>query len=240
MSLSIIIPILNEEKNILKLFKLIKRELFIKYEILFIDDNSIDNTKKIIFRIKKKNKFVKYFNRKKRIRDLSQSCKIGIIKSRYDKILIMDADLQHHPKYIKKMLNNMIKNSSDIVIASRKFNQRKKVHGLNILRFISSKILIVLFNFISQIKSNDPMSGFFLFKKKIFYKSQKKMFLKGYKILADLLANTDKDTKISHIYIEFYKRNAGKTKMDLKIILILINFISSILLSKVKNKLTTF
>ena len=66
------------------------------------------------------------------------------------------------------------------------------------------------------------------------------MFLKGYKILADLLANTDKDTKISHIYIEFYKRNAGKTKMDLKIILILINFISSILLSKVKNKLTTF
>ncbi len=240
MSLSIIIPVLNEEKNILKLFKLIKREVLVKYEILFIDDNSIDNTKKIIFKIKKKNKFVKYFNRKKRIRDLSKSCKVGITKSRYDNILIMDADLQHHPKYIKKMMNNMIKNSSDIVIACRKFNQRKKVHGLNILRFISSKILIVLFNFISQIKSNDPMSGYFLFKKKIFYKSQKKMILKGYKILADLLANTDKDTKISHIYIDFYKRNAGKTKMDIKIILILVYFLSRILLSKIRNKLTIF
>ena len=66
------------------------------------------------------------------------------------------------------------------------------------------------------------------------------MILKGYKILADLLANTDKDTKISHIYIDFYKRNAGKTKMDIKIILILVYFLSRILLSKIRNKLTIF
>ena len=207
MKISIIIPVLNEEKNILKLFNLIKKEVFVKFEILFIDDNSVDKTKLIINQIKKNNKIVRYYNRKNQIRNLSRSCKLGISKSRYDNILIMDADLQHHPKYIKKMINNMNKNSSDIVVACRKFNERKKVDGLNMLRFVSSKLLIKLFNFISKIKSNDPMSGYFLFKKKIFYRSQKKMFLKGYKILADILINSSKEIKISHIYINFYKRN---------------------------------
>ena len=153
---------------------------------------------------------------------------------------MMDADLQHHPKYIKRMIKNMNKNSSDIVVACRKFNERNKVDGLNILRFVSSKLLIKLFNFISKIKSNDPMSGYFLFKKEIFYKSQKKMFLKGYKILADLLINAGKEIKISHIYINFYKRNAGKTKMDMKIIFTLMKFILWILTAKVRNKLAIF
>jgi dolichol-phosphate mannosyltransferase len=235
MNISIIIPVLNEEKNILKLFDLIKKENFVKYEIIFVDDNSKDNTKKIIKQIKKYNRFIKYFNRKNKERDLSKSCKLGIIKSRYNNILIMDADLQHHPKYIKKMMKEMHKKSSDIVVACRKFNKRDKVYGLNILRFFSSIILIKIFNLISKIKSDDPMSGYFLFKKKLFYRSEKKMFLKGYKILADLLVNTNKDIKINHIYIDFYKRNAGKTKMNLKIILILLKFIFWILSAKVKN-----
>ena len=89
-------------------------------------------------------------------------------------------------------------------------------------------------------KSDDPMSGYFLFKKKIFYRSEKKMFLRGYKILADLLINTKKNIKINHIYIDFYKRNAGKTKMNLRIILILIKFIFWILSAKAKKKLSIF
>ena len=45
--LSLVIPILNEEKNILPLTKKIIRYLKqIKYEIIFVDDNSFDNSKK--------------------------------------------------------------------------------------------------------------------------------------------------------------------------------------------------
>ena len=65
--LSLVIPILNEEKNINLLIHLIKKNLkLIKYEIIFVDDNSSDNSKKIILEFKKKNKFIKYFNRKKK------------------------------------------------------------------------------------------------------------------------------------------------------------------------------
>ena len=52
--ISIIIPVLNEEKNIIPLTKkIIKNVKKIKYEIIFVDDNSIDQTKKIFLDLRK-------------------------------------------------------------------------------------------------------------------------------------------------------------------------------------------
>ena len=51
------------------------------------------------------------------------------------------------------------------------------------------------------------------------------MYLSGYKILADLLTNVYKHVKIGHIFIDFYQRNNGKTKMNIKVIYLLIKFL---------------
>ena len=54
-NISIVIPILNEEKNLIKLtngIRNIKNKLKIKnFELIFIDDNSEDKTKKILKKI---------------------------------------------------------------------------------------------------------------------------------------------------------------------------------------------
>lgn len=235
MELSIVIPILNEEKNIYLLIEKIKKNLKLKkFEIIFIDDNSSDKSREVIKSLIKDYKFIRYFNRSNKLRDLSKSCSLGISKSKFKNILIMDADLQHHPKYIPKMIKKMIKHSSDLVICNRKFYKRDKVYGLNFLRYITSILLIYLFNFISKTKTTDPMSGYFLFKKEIYEKSKNKMFMSGYKFLADLLANSHKQLNISHIFIDFYKRNDEKTKMNLKVIIILINFLISVFVSRLK------
>ena len=73
--LSIIIPIYNEEKNIKKLWVKIKRNIDIKkFEIIYVDDSSNDNTFNVLKEISKKDKKVKFIIRKKFPRDLSQSC----------------------------------------------------------------------------------------------------------------------------------------------------------------------
>ena len=65
--LSIIIPILNEEKNIEKLNALIYLNLKnIKFEIIFVDDNSEDNSKNILKKISKQFKHSNYIIRKKK------------------------------------------------------------------------------------------------------------------------------------------------------------------------------
>jgi len=64
-SFSIVLPILNEEKNINKMVLLINKNLKgFKYEIIFVDDNSTDNTKKVIKNLINKN--IKYYLRKKK------------------------------------------------------------------------------------------------------------------------------------------------------------------------------
>jgi glycosyltransferase involved in cell wall biosynthesis len=61
---SIVIPIFNEAKNIVKLSNLIRRELNKKfiYEIIFVDDNSQDGSKIILKEQSKKNKKYKIYN----------------------------------------------------------------------------------------------------------------------------------------------------------------------------------
>ena len=106
-NISIVIPILNEEKNLIKLtngIKNIKNKLKIRnFELIFIDDNSEDKTKVILKNLSLKNKFVKFFIRKEMIRDLSKSCILGFDKSKYKNILVMDGDLQHPPRFIEHL-----------------------------------------------------------------------------------------------------------------------------------------
>ena len=51
-NLSIIIPVFNERNNLIKLTKLIKSELRLKnYEVIFVDDDSNDGSKKVLRQI---------------------------------------------------------------------------------------------------------------------------------------------------------------------------------------------
>ena len=64
--LSIVIPVLNEGKNIVKLVEEIKKEKRLlnvnNFELVIIDDNSIDDTKIVLEKVQKKNKFLKSQN----------------------------------------------------------------------------------------------------------------------------------------------------------------------------------
>ena len=220
--LSIVIPILNEEKNIIPLTKKIIQNLKrIKYEIIFVDDSSIDDSHIKLKSLKKKYKFFKPLLRNKK-KDLTQSCFDGIRRSKFQNILIMDGDLQHDPKYIKKMFKIYKKYNLDIVVGSRKLLSGKN-QGLSELRRFTSIMLIYFFR-IFEIKTNDPMSGFFLFKKEIYYKNKKFFFGKGFKILADFLINSKQNLKTKDINIDFNRRYNSKSKMSLRVLFILIQF----------------
>jgi len=221
--LSIIIPILNENDNLINLTKKIyKFTKGIKFEVIFIDDNSEDNSYKTLKLLKKRYRNLKYFIRKKK-NDLTQSCFLGIKKSNFKNILIMDGDGQHDPKYIYKMFKIFSEKNMDFVIGVRNFY--KKDNSLSTFRFFASKILIFLLNFLFNIKTADPMSGFFIFKKNFYIQNKKIFFGKGYKILADFIYSTNKSIKIYDFKIKFLKRKKEKSKMSFKILIILIFFI---------------
>ena len=69
MNLSIIIPVFNEEKNILKLYKKLKKIFYNKnIYIIFVNDNSYDSSGIILDKIVKKDNQVIHYLRKKKTR----------------------------------------------------------------------------------------------------------------------------------------------------------------------------
>ena len=224
MKFSIVIPVFNESKNlpllINQIYKILKSK---KFELIIVDDNSNDETKYIMKKIKKKN--MKFFIRKKD-RDLTKSCVFGFEKSKYKNILVMDGDLQHRPIDILKLLKVYENRKADFVIGTRKLFEKKE-HNLGFLRLSASRLLILIVNFFLGRKTSDPMSGFFIFKKKIYTDNKNKLFNRGYKILMDLIYTDNKKRAIFDVGINFDTRKKGISKMNFKILIYLINMIIS-------------
>ena len=118
-NISIIIPTYNEEENVTPLVKRIHNVMTssnIKYEIIFIDDHSIDKTYNIISNLSLKYPIL--LAEKKGKKGKSFSIVEGIDLSTYDTIGMIDADLQYPPEAIPDMIKML--EDSDIVVSNRK------------------------------------------------------------------------------------------------------------------------
>ena len=223
MSISIVIPVYNEKNNISLLISKITSNINrIKHEIIIVDDSSDDGSKDILKKLSKK-KNLKIIFRKEKIRDLSKSCRDGFEKSKFDKILVMDGDLQHNPKYILRMIKIMKNKNCDVVVGVRDLIN-SRVKSLSFFRQSASFVLIKFLNLVFGKKTIDPMSGFFLFKKKIYTQNRKLLFLKGFKILADLIY-ADRNISVKDLKINFDYRVKGSSKLNYKILIYLLQFI---------------
>ena len=140
-AVSIVIPALNEALNLEIIVSKINQNLkkYI-YEIIIIDDNSVDGSKEVLSKLKKKNRHLKFYIRNKNP-DLSQSCQLGFKMSRFDNIIVMDGDLQHDPKYLPSMINLFFLKNNDFLIATRNFSQEIVGQPRFILSFILVKII---------------------------------------------------------------------------------------------------
>ena len=146
----------------------------------------------------------------------------------------MDSDLQHNPKYLPEMIKMFNKNNSDFVVGVRDL---KNNLGLSKLRLAASKALCFIFNFFLGYKVSDPMSGFVIFKKSIFYKYESKLFGIGWKFLVDLIYN-DQKFKINEYKIKFNKRIYNESKISFKVLINIIKlFLYKFYLLKIKFRL---
>jgi|TARA_B100000795_G_scaffold238605_1_gene199832 glycosyltransferase involved in cell wall biosynthesis len=121
--ISICIPVLNEEKNILFAYEEIINFFRLKlpsyqYEIVFTDNNSKDQTEKIITNICKKDKFVKYLRFKNNL-GYDKSIMEGYKICTGDSAIVIDCDLQDPVEIIKEFIIEWEK-GHDVVYGIRK------------------------------------------------------------------------------------------------------------------------
>lgn len=121
--ISIIIPVYNEEDNIEKIYREIKN-IFnnnlknFKYEIIFTDNNSTDNSFKIIKKITNTDtnvKLIKFSNNF----GVQNAIFTGIKYSSGDAIIQIDCDMQDPPSLIVEFVENWHLNHYDIISGVR-------------------------------------------------------------------------------------------------------------------------
>ena len=146
----VVIPTLNENKNIDILFSNLSK-LNIKFDLLFIDDNSRDGTQKKIIELSKKNKNIKFIFRKKKL-GVGSAHKVGIklaYKEKYKKLITMDADGTHDPKYIPQLIR-CNKNNPNVI--TNRFLSKNSIIDWPLSRRLLTKIRYHLINYLLDIR----------------------------------------------------------------------------------------
>lgn len=200
MHITLVLPVYNEEKNIKKVIKSVKK---IVNRIIIIDNNSSDYTFKIIQKINKLN--LKHCFNLGKSNSLKTGCDLAI-KLKTDVIAFMDSDGQHKSSDLKKLIKTIKLEKIDCVIGYR------DNFKMPILRGIGTQLIRILTNLLFNSEFKDIQSGMRIFKSKI-YKSIKWTSTGSAHYFADAEISTKliqkkikfKQVPIETIYLNKYK-----------------------------------
>ncbi len=213
--ISIIVPTYNERENLPVLVERISKALDGKYsyEIIVVDDNSPDRTWEVALELASKGYPVKLLKRPGKL-GLGTAVLDGLRKASGKYIVVMDADLQHPPEVLPKLIEKALNEDADIVVASR-YMPGGGVEGWSFIRKIISKTATLIAKIVlpQARKTSDPMSGFFLFKKNVVENVSLNPL--GYKILLEILVKA-KYRKVVDVPYVFRRRLHGESKLGAK------------------------
>ena len=210
--LTLILPTLNEEKNIKDVLDIVNN-LYPSISIIVADDASADKTQDIVMNYRDGDVTLLARSSEKE-KGLTGSVldAVRLVTTKY--IIIMDADLQHPPEKIKEITELL--RHSDIVIGVReKVENSWPIHR----KIISwggdalARMRLVVKPFVCL----DTMSGFFGIKTSLFkdviQSHEKKYEKKGYKVLFETLKYIPKNTSIGYVNYVFGSRKRGESKI---------------------------
>lgn len=214
----IVVPTYNERENI----ELLLEKIFAVnpyFEILFVDDNSPDQTADLIEKIMLRDKRVYLLKRGKKEglgRAYIDGFKVALaLNPGY--IIQMDGDLSHNPQYLNQMLEEV--KSYDLVIGSRYIRGGGSLDW-GWFRAIISRIGAFFCRTITGVKIRDTLGGFKCFRAQVL-KNIDFSQIKSSGFFFQLEMNyliTEKGYTYKEIPILFLKRNCGKSKFSLGII----------------------
>ena len=204
MSLSVVIPVYNEEKSIettiLKLHSILKN---IDYELIVVNDCSIDMTKEVLKGIAN----IKVLEHSKN-KGYGASIKNGIKNSKYDFIAITDADGTYPNERLIEFYQIIINDKLDMVVGSRTGSNV----NIPLIRKPAKWFIGKLANYVVDKKIPDINSGLRIFKKSSFLPFMK-IIPDGFSLTTTLtLGMLSGNYELKFLPIDYFTRS-GKSKI---------------------------
>ena len=214
--LALIIPTLNEAENIGGLLDHVRGvldPLNVPYEIVVVDDDSKDGTGDVVNAISAKDPRVRLLVRKGQ-RGLSGAILYGWKSTDADVLGVMDADLQHPPEVLPKLVA-AIQRGRDVAIGSR-YTPGGETGSWNPVRKLLSAAAVWV-TYPLQPKNahaKDPMSGFFLVRRHSVDNIEFQPT--GFKLLLEVLVR-GKIQSVEEVPFAFGLRYRGASKANFRV-----------------------
>ncbi|GMP44485.1 hypothetical protein CsSME_00013400 [Camellia sinensis var. sinensis] len=136
---SIIVPTYNERLNIALLVYLVFKHLpDVDFEMIIVDDGSPDGTQDVVKKLQEvygEDRILLRARPKKL--GLGTAYVHGLKHASGNFVVIMDADLSHHPKYLPSFIKKQMETSASIDTGTR-YVKGGGVHGWNLMRKLTS------------------------------------------------------------------------------------------------------
>jgi len=211
--LSIIVPTFNECDNVLAVIAGVSEALRgIAWEIVFVDDNSPDDTAAFVRQLAQADARIRCLHRLDR-RGLSSACVEGIMSTASPIFAVMDADGQHDEQALRRMFDLLTTTEADLAVGSR-YVRGGGTSDWDANRAAMSRHATRIANAVTGTKLSDPMSGFFMMRRDAFLPAAPKLSSIGFKILLDIAASSNRPLKIVDVPYQFRARQRGESKLD--------------------------
>jgi len=203
-SLSVIVPVFNEQGNLNPLYselKAVLSQIEIFYEIIFVDDGSTDNSFQELSSIHDGDNSVKVIQFR---RNFGQSAAFaaGFDAAQGELILTIDADGQNDPNDIPKMLDTMREGNYDFVTGWR-VNRKE-----SFIRRLLSKVANRIISRSTQLEIHDRGCSLKLFKRDIV--KNIRLYGQLHRFLPELASAIG--VRIAEIPVNDRMRKSGKSK----------------------------
>ena len=203
---SIVIPIYNEKKTILKILEKVEKSdtLGLEKEIILVDDGSTDGTKEILKKLENKYQVIYHQENSGK----GAAVRTGFKKVSGDIILIQDADLELSPENYPEILKPILLGKSEVVYSSRyqKYNPHHYYHY-----YLGGKIISFLTNIFYGSKLSDVYCGYKVFKTDVL--KNLNLESNGFEIEQELTIKTlKKGYQILEVPISYYPRTRQEGK----------------------------
>ena len=163
--ISIIVPCYNEEESIplfyKEIIKVAKRLDKYKFEYIFVDDGSKDDTLKVIKELNIKDKNVRFISFSRNF-GKEAAMMAGLETSLGDYVAIMDVDLQDPPALLPEMIE-LIKNEGFDSVGTRRVTRK----GEPPIRSFFARLFYKIINKMSKVEMVDGARDYRLMKKKM-------------------------------------------------------------------------
>ena len=209
----VLIPTKNEINNIKKVIQEVE-SLSIPLDLIVIDA-STDETPHLISEMMKEYRNILYVHQEETVKGLGAAYKLGFalaLEHGYDKIVTMDGDGSHSPRYIQTI--NAVQ--ADVVLGSRYINGGSVV-GWGYKRKLISLIANYLAIKILRLPYKDVTTGYRCYQRRVIKTILPELKSSGFSLFLEIVYQAHRHGfNVVEVPIIFVNRKSGKSKLGIR------------------------